>query len=397
MARRCATFQFASIDPERPAAAGLSRRSGRERSGAISDRARGTWQAQLAVCWRRVAARSARALARSDEHELLAYAGATLHMVEHTLIELGRDLSARPGCEPRSALWSAAQALDASAVVWHRFEPSAGRRFGVLGRRLQERIGEPRAPQPSAALIAAASRRGVLALDRLAIGEEPRHPALADLEDATLTLAAIGVALRGESDTAARSDPGAAPNAVALHRLAEEVARLAGARARCAIAAHHAAGEWLALALAAGPPADLSVIDDPVADRVLRADALSGVRAAWVARAALELVAARRLLGVSRLSARRPRTPPHRIAATRAATRSHATAPAEAESAWRAHTLGLARAAGSYVRACADSDGRFAPAREELVDLLADSLLQAARLDARLGGAGTGGAHVLRR
>ena len=351
---------------------------------------------ELAACWRRIAVRNGRALARSDEHELLAYAGALLHVVERALIELSRGPSARPGCERQGALWAAAQALDASAVVWHRFEPGAGRRFGALGRRLQQQVGEPCAPQPSAALIAAASLRGGLAIDRLAVGEEPTRLALADLEASALTLATVGVTLRGGGGAAARSDSAAAPDAVALHRLAEEVAGLTGARGRLVVAAPHATAQWLALALAALPPADLCLIDDPVADRVLRAEALTRTRAAWVARAGLELLAARRLLGGSRPPARRPPTSPHRVAATRAATRSHARAPAKAESAWRFHTLGLARTAGSYVRACAHGDGRWSPAREELIDLLADSLLQAARLDARLGAAGTGGEHAIR-
>lgn len=118
-------------------------------------------------------------------------------------------------------------------------------------------------------------------------------------EDAVLTLAAIAVALRGGADAAARSASAAAPDAVASHRLAEEVAGLASARGRSVIAEQHAARQWLALALAALPSADVCLIEDPVADRVLRAEALTRVRAAWVARAGLELLAACRLLGGS--------------------------------------------------------------------------------------------------
>lgn len=41
--------------------------------------------------------------------------------------------SRRSGSEPRGPLWCAAQALDVTALVWHRVRPCARRRFGALG------------------------------------------------------------------------------------------------------------------------------------------------------------------------------------------------------------------------------------------------------------------------
>ena len=316
-------------------------------------------------------------------------------MVERTLIDLVRG-TIPTGGRGRGALWSAALALNASAVVWHRLEPSAGRRFGELGIQLQERVRGNRVPPASAALLAAVSRRGALALERPLVGEERRSRALADLDDAALTLAAIGVTLHGDVGPARRSGLHAVSHALALHMVGEEVAAVAGTRARAAVAQYDAAGESLAVALAAPPPTELCAVDDPGADRVLRAEAITSARAAWVARGALELAAVRRLPKASRPPARRLRTPPHAVAATRAATRSRPTAPVEAASAWRAHTLGLARAAGRYVRACQTTDELFAPVREELIDLLADSLLQTAWLDARLRATGSEGAHAIR-
>jgi hypothetical protein len=63
--------------------------------------------------------------------------------------------------------------------------------------------------------------------------------------------------------------------------------------------------------------------------------------------------------------------------------------------AWRGHSLALARAVATYLRACADHERWLGRAREELLDLTAETLAQAARIDVLLGHRGEGSAGVL--
>lgn len=63
--------------------------------------------------------------------------------------------------------------------------------------------------------------------------------------------------------------------------------------------------------------------------------------------------------------------------------------------AWRSHSLALARAVATYLRACAAEARLAGRTREELVELLADTLAHAAKLDTLLGYGGEGGTGAL--
>ncbi len=350
-----------------------------------------SWHALLAACWRETAARSGPLLRRSSEHELLAYVGAVLSTVGHALVNLVHAPKADRGCEPLGAIWCAAHALDASALVWHGVRPGAGRRFGALGVRLQQRMGEGSGAAVSAAYIAATVRTASAALEQLALGGRPQEAALQAFEDAAVELARIGI--QSWTDGRMRGRPVSfVDRTLTMHRLAAEVATTAAFEADAAGAGCGSTGDWLAAAIAQQMPAvAIALIEDPSADRVLRAEGLSIVRVAWVARGAAELLAVQHLdREASVAPLRRLRGPAHAAAAAQAAARRATTVPAGSTVAWRRHSLALARAVASYLRACAARDRWFGDTRQRLLDLLADSLAEAAKVNERLGGEGDG-------
>ena len=356
------------------------------------------WPGPLAACWREIAAESA-VLARVDEHELLAYAGATLAVVEHALVELLTAASNPRGSERGAPLWCAAQALDVTAHMWHRLRPSAGRRYRALAEQLQERLDRTAAAPPSAGLVAGSARTAGEALERLAVHAGPSQPALDALEDAAVALAAKAVCLWtnacGPSSAAARRAPCLLDRIVAMRRHAEQVVGAADAELGAAPADLEGVGGWLAVAVARrSPMVSLALIDAPCADRVLAAEATRTVNVGWISRGALELLALRSLADESWAS-RHPRGAPHTVAVARAVRRRAPAVGTSAGRAWRAHSLALARTAATYLRACAENDGGLGQTRQELLDLLADSLVQASRLDAHLTGEDPGGSCAL--
>jgi uncharacterized protein YdbL (DUF1318 family) len=345
------------------------------------------WQELLTACWGEIAAQSGPLLRRSSKHEVLAYVGALLSAVEHALIDQVHAPKASCGSEPRGGIWCAAQALDASALAWHAARPAAERRFVALGARLQQQVSESPRPELSAASVAATVRTASDALEQLALGAPRQEAALRALEDAAIALAAIAV----QSWTAAQLRPPASrmvDRTLTIHRLAAQVATAAAFEARAAGGVGDTTAGWLAAAIAEETPAaSLALIDDPRADRVRGAEALSIARAAWITRAALELLAVQRLdREANVVPRRRLRAPAHAAAAARAAARPATTVPARSIATWRRHALALARPVASYLRACEARDGLFGDTRERLLDLLADSLAEASRLDARLNG-----------
>ncbi|HEX5923744.1 MAG TPA: hypothetical protein VFY45_07925, partial [Baekduia sp.] len=200
---------------------------------AVRGEAEVVWPGPLAACWREIAAESA-VLGSVDEYDMLAYAGATLVVVEHALVELLTAPSNPRGFERGAPLWCAAQALDVTAHVWHRLRPSAGRRFSALGEELQERLDRTAVARPSAALAANSARTAGAALERLAVRAGPSQPALDALEDAAVALAAMAVhvwsnACSPSSRFAARGAPCLLDRVVAMRRHAEQVAGAADA------------------------------------------------------------------------------------------------------------------------------------------------------------------------
>jgi hypothetical protein len=346
------------------------------------------WHALLAAGWSEIAAQSDPLLQRSTKHEVLAYVGAALNTVEHALVDLIHAPRAGCGCEASGGIWCAAQALDASALAWHVVRPGAGRRFDVLGAKLQQRIDENPRPAPSTASVAVAARSACEALEQLALGAPAQEAALKALEEAAVALARIAIQSWTDACPPAHP-PRAVDRTLAIHRHAADVAAAAAFEARAAGGVGESTGGWLAAAIAQQPSAVLlALIDDPSADRVRCAEALSIVRTAWITRGALELLAVQRLdREVNAIPRRRLQAPPHAAAATRATTRCTSTVPGRSIATWRRHTLALARPIASYLRACEARDGWFGDTREALIDLLADSLTEASRLNARLDGA----------
>ena len=130
-------------------------------------------------------------------------------------------------------------------------------------------------------------------------------------------------------------------------------------------------------------------------DRVLAAEATRTVNVGWISRGALDCPRAARPRG--RVVGIAP--PTWRPAyGGRGPSCQASWAPAVGTSAgraWRAHSLRSARTAATYLRACAENDGGLGQTRQELLDLLADSLVQASRLDAHLTGEDPGGSCAL--
>jgi hypothetical protein len=319
---------------------------------------------------------------------MLAYAGAALAAVERRLVELLMTSCERSGADPRGPMWCAAQSLDVTALVWHRVQPDAGRRFDALGTHLQLLHDRDSTACASAARVATSARAAAGALEQIAVRTSGADTALNTLERATLELAAVGVRMWIHADTRRRSAVSrprlGADRAFALDHSAAWVADRAAAELTAATD-DATPGHWLAAALVrAVPAAALAVIEDASAGRVLSAEAIGVVRAAWISRGALELLALRAVADESRAAPRpQPDGAVERAALAQAANRPVMPFGTSNARAWRAHSLALARAVRTYIRGCAANDGWTGHTRSELSSLLADSLSCAADLDDR--------------
>lgn len=314
---------------------------------------------------------------------MLRHAGISLRTVESPLIDL---IALRETRSARSSLWCAAHALDASAVVWGRLQPGP-LRYRELVARLEKRLERQRGAPPTATAAAVGLRTGAWALEDLARCDTSRGDALDALEDGAVTLAALAVSLwmmqpnppqrRAAERRAMPHDSPGNGALLAVACAADDLRKRFGARS--------GAGEWVDWALATvTPAAELDLTGGCHADRVLRADALTAIRVAWIARAANELLAMRALPGcdgqirclVSAWSA----SPQDRPQAVRD---PHAITPALA---WRRHTLALAHASTTCLRAGAASAAVIRQSHTTLHALLVDALFQASILDDQLPG-----------
>jgi hypothetical protein len=377
-------FQFDFIDPD-ARGSDLTARSAaanaREEIGGLGSH---TWGEHLTACWGEIAAGTKALLRRSNEHEVLAYVGTVLRAVDHRLVELIREPEVSSSRGPRGGIWCAAQALDASVMAWQRLRPSDGRRPRAFGSRLEQRIAESPLPALSTASVAATSRIASAALEQLARSLGPPETALRALEEAAVELAATGIAVWADARLR-RPEGSLVDRTVTMHRLAADVGAAAAIEERACRSVSDSAADWLAVAIAReAPTISLALIDDPRADRVLRAEALSISSTAWIRRGALELLALQRLDHESNIVPLRClRSPAHAAAAVRAAQLTVPMTAAGAATAWRRHSLALAQPVATYLRECTDRNTWFGDTREVLIGLLADSLAQAAKLDAR--------------
>jgi hypothetical protein len=303
-----------------------------------------------------------------------------LHSVERGLVDVVRDPAASPAVGPRGSIWCAAQPLDASALAWQRLHPEAGWRYDALGMRLEREMAVHSRFALTATYVAATSRRANVALEQPASGVEPSETALEAFEAAAVALAATGI--QAWVGVRSRRPAGSfIEQTLTMQRLAARV----GASAALDPHAGRSAGGWLAIAIAHTPPnLSLAVAEDPDADRVLRAEARIASSEAWIARGVEELRAVQRVDDEwNSVPPRCLRVPAPVAAATRAAALPVRTGGAAA--AWGRHSFGLARLVGTYLTACAEPDPWFGVTRETLLDLLADSLAQAAQFDAPSG------------
>jgi hypothetical protein len=381
-------FQFDFIDPDAPGADVRARPAVANIREDIDGLGSHAWGRHLSACWGEITADSEPRLARSDEH-VLGYCEMALSAVDHRLVELIRETVESSSRGSRGGIWCAAQALEASAMAWQRLHPSVGRSLSALVSRLEEQMVEGPPPVLSTAAVAAKCRIASAALDRLALSLGAPDAALRALEDAVIEVASMGIAIWADPRPGYRRG-GVVDRTVTMHRLAADVGAAAAAEQR---ACHHpraSTADWLAMAIAIEAPAiSLALIDDPYADRVLRAEALSVSCMAWIRRGALELLTLQRLDHESNLKARRRlRTPVHAAAAVRAARLPVPMTAAGAVTAWRRHSLALAQPVATYLRAYTDRHPWFGDTREALIVLLSESLAQAAKFDAFLGSDG---------
>jgi hypothetical protein len=310
--------QFDFIDPNapgsdlraRPAVANL--RDDIDRLGSHA------WGGHLSACWGEITADSEPRLARSDEH-VLGYCEMALNAVDHRLVELIREPEGSSSRGARSGIWCAAQALEASAMAWQRLHPSLRRTPRALVSRLQGQMAEG-PPVLSTGAVAAKCRIAGAALDRLARSLGTPDAALGALEDAVIDVASIAI---WADPPLRRGGQGLVDRAVTMHRLAADVVAAAAIEERARRLARESAADWLAIAIAVEAPAmSLAMIDDPDADRVLRAEALSVSSMAWIRRGALKLLALQRLERESNFMSRRClRIPVHAAAAGRPSSR----------------------------------------------------------------------------
>ena len=375
-------MQFDFIDPDTPGQAPPPPAAASVRE-CIGGGDAGAWNGLLTACWTEIAAETGALLTRPNDHEIWAHIGALLNAVNHRLVQLIGEPETGTPCRPLGSIWCAAQALNASVLSWQRLRPAAAPRFGVLVSRLERRMTEQTVPALSTSSVAATSRIASTALHDLILGPGRPEPALHRLEDAAVGLAASSIAAWQDTQLLRRRR-GLIDRTVAMHRLAANVGAVAAFEEQGPGTGRDGAGDWLAIAIAREPPAFcLALVDDPRADRVLRADALTAGRAAWVRRGALELLALQRLDHEPNVAAlRRLRMPPHAAAAMRAARLPEQKSAAGATVAWRRHSLALARTVATYLRADSAPNPWFRDTREALLELFSDSLAQAATLEA---------------
>ena len=268
-------------------------------------------------------------------------------------------------------------------MAWQRLHPSLRRTPRALVSRLEGQMAEGPPPVLSTGAVAAKSRIAGAALDRLALSLGTPDAAVRALEDALIDVASMGIAIWADPRPGCRRG-GLVDRTVTMHRLAARVGATAAIEERACGLARDSAADWLAMAIAIEAPAtSLALIDDPDADRVLRAEALSVSSMAWIRRGALELLALQRLERESNFMARRClRIPLHAAAALRAAQLPMPMTAAGAVTAWRRHSLALAQPVATYLRACAEPHPWLGDTREALIALLGESLAQTARLNA---------------
>jgi hypothetical protein len=387
-------FQFDFIDPDAPASDVRARPAVANIREDIDGLGSHAWGRHLSACWGELTADSEPRLARSDEHAL-GYCETALSAVDHRLVELIREPEGSSSRSSRGGIWCAAQALDASAMAWERLHPSVGRSPCALVLRLEGQMAESPLPVLSTAAVAAKCRIAGAALDRLALSLGAPDAAVRALEDAVIDIASMGIAIWADPRPGCR-EGGLVDRTVTMHRLAADVGAAAAIEERACRLARESAADWLAMAIAIKAPAiSLALIDDPDADRVLRAEALSVSCMAWIRRGALELLALQRLDHESNIMPLRClRIPVHAAAAVRAAQLPVPMTAAGAVTAWRRHSLALAQPVATYLRACTDRHPWFGDTREALIGLLSESLAQAAKLDALFG---NDGGHRARR
>ena len=312
---------------------------------------------------------------------MLSHVGLWLHVVESALVELITSRELRSATSP---LWCTAQALDASAIVWRHLE-QCPHRYRVLVELVDIRLAQQRRTRPTATAAAVSLRSAQAALQDLAAGSGSRAAALRRFDDAVVSLAALAVGVwrdvqhdRGRSpcDQIGHNPrfPEAQP-ALDLVRTAE-----AQRGPRPAEPDSIAAGLDAALAIPA-PNAELDVLGQRAADRVLRAEALLVVRGAWVGRGARELRVLRALHQQQHGSG-----PPIRVPAggaghlLRYVVDRPVVVPAVA---WEHHAVALARAANLHARR-PDDDAVLAALSTTMDELVGDSVLQLTILDEML-------------
>jgi hypothetical protein len=327
-------FQFDFIDPDPPGSGARARPAVANIRENIDDLGSHVWGRHLTSCWGEITADIEPRLARSDEH-VLAYCEMALSAVDHRLVELIREPEGSFSRGARSGIWCAAQALEASAMAWQRLHPSLRRTPRALVSRLEGQMAEGPPPVLSTAAVAAKCRIAGAALDRLALSLGTPDAAVRALEDALIDVASMGIAIWADPRPGCRRG-GLVDRTVTMHRLAARVGATAAIEERACGLARDSAADWLAMAIAIEAPAtSLALIDDPDADRVLRAEALSVSCMAWNRRGALELLALQRLDDESNIMPLRClRIPVHADAALRAAQLPVPMTAAGAVTAW---------------------------------------------------------------
>lgn len=323
-----------------------------------------------------IAADSGQCLWGADDHAVLAHAEHWLHDVEAALVDLVTSREARSA---RSSLWCAARALDASAVVRGRLqaiEPP----YRELVELLEVRLARQRGTRPSATAAAAGLRVATSALDELARPVATSDRAWRDLDAGAVALAALAVALWEDIRAARGGDRRASLGSGSLHT----VVRAAGLERELHTPRSRSADHWLDAALRTpAPTAAFELVERGDEDRVLRADALTAVRSAWITRGARELLVLQALDDVGRAAhtGHGLRDVARRHPLRNAAPGGRVASPALA---WQLHTCALRRVAHGYADRSGDGDVRtsFLAIRR----VLGGALRQISALDAELPG-----------
>lgn len=331
-----------------------------------------------------IAADSERRLWGADHHAVLAHAGNWLHDVEAALVDLVTSREARSG---RSSLWCAARALDASAVVRGRLQQRPPP-YRELVELLEVRLERQHGTRPSATAAAVGLRVASRALEELAQPAPACDRALRDLDAGVVALAALAVALWEDVRGARAADGRSRLGSGSLLT----VVRAAGLERQLQPTRSRGADHWLDAALRTpAPTAELELVGRRDGDRVLRADAVTAVRSAWIVRGARELLvlqalgdagrAARTGHGLRDIARRHP--------LRHAAPSGHAASPALA---WQHHSHALRRVADVYAGRAGDEDVHTSFLAIHRV--LGGALRQISALDAELPGGEERGSRV---